>query len=376
MRLCFTLSAIGSRRGIRGALYVDNSGALNVNMSQQLNVITGATGLVGSHIAEQLRGAGKRVRVLVRRSGDAGWLMDLGAEVAEGDLLDRVSVARAVAGADVVYHCAARVSNWGPWSEFERDTIATTGNVVEACKQAGGPKLVHVSSISVYGHPKFHPGEEVTEQSPLGQNYWIWDYYARSKVLAEEIARTYPNLVIVRPSWIYGPRDRTTIPKLVPALLARRVPVIGPGDNVLNIIYAGDVAAGTILAANYPGAVGQAYNLCSEGEITQRDMLNAMTDALALPRITRQVPFGLALRWALLQEAWAKLWRRRESPTITRFIVYLVGRRTQYSIAKARAELGWRPRVSIRDGVRNSLLWFQSAAPEMLPANFQLPELA
>ena len=345
-------------------------------MSSRLNLITGATGLVGSHIAEQLRAAGERVRVLVRPGSDTAWLQSLGVEFAEGDLLDQESVVRAVSGADLVYHCAARVSNWGPWPEFERDTVATTTHVVEACRRTRQPKLVHVSSISVYGHPTFRPGEEVTEASPLGQNYWVWDYYARSKVLAEEIARTYPHTTIVRPSWIYGPRDRTTIPRLVPALLAQRVPVIGPGDNILNIIYAGDVAAGTILAGNHPGGVGQAYNLCSEGEITQRDMLDAMTEALGMPRITRQVPFGLALRWAFLQEAWAKLWRRRDPPTISRFIVYLVGRRTQYSIAKARNDLGWRPRVSIRDGVRQSLLWFQSVAPEQLPPNFTLPLLA
>jgi nucleoside-diphosphate-sugar epimerase len=346
------------------------------SMPAKLNVITGATGLVGSHIAEQLRAAGERVRAVVRRGSEAAWLRDLGVEVAEGDLLDQDSITSAFDGADIAYHCAARVGNWGAWQEFERDTVATTTHVVEACRRAGQPRLVHVSSISVYGHPVLGPGEEVAETAALGQNYWVWDYYARSKVLAEEIARTYPQVVIVRPSWIYGPRDRTTIPKLVPALLEGRVPIIGPGDNVLNLIYVGDVAAGTILAAQHPGGIGQAYNLCSEGEITQRDMLNAMTDALHVPRITRQAPFGLALRWAFLQEAWAKLWRRREPPTISRFIVYLVGRQTQYSIAKARTELGWRPRVGIQEGVHQALAWYQSVAPEMFPANFKLPVLA
>jgi len=344
-------------------------------MSQKLNVITGATGLVGSHIAEQLRAAGEPVRALVRRGNDASFLQNWGVELAEGDLLDRDAVARAVAGADIVYHCAARVGNWGPWADFERDTGTTTTNVVEACRRAGRPRLVHVSSISVYGHPAFRPGEAVTEESPLGQNYWLWDYYARSKVLAEEIARTYPSTVIVRPSWIYGERDRTTIPKLVPALLGRRVPIIGPGDNVLNIIYAGDVAAGTILAANHPSAVGQAYNLCSEGEITQLDMLNAMTDALGLPRISKRVPFGLAMRFAFLKEAFAKLLHRREPPTISRFIVYLVGRRTQYSIAKAQRELGWQPRVNIQEGVQRALVWFHSVARDVLP-HFTTPVLA
>ena len=124
-----------------------------------------------------------------------------------------------------------------------------------------------------------------------------------------------------------------------------------------------------------PGLRGQAYNLCSEGEITQLDMLNAMTDALGLPRITKRAPFGLAMRFAFLKEAFAKLLRRREPPTITRFIVYLVGRRTEYSIAKARRELGWRPQVNIQDGVQRSLAWFHAVAPEVLP-RFTVPVLA
>jgi len=344
-------------------------------MSSKLNVITGATGLVGSHIAEQLRSAGERVRALVRPGSDTAFLRSIGVGLAEGDLLDPDSLARAVDGADIVYHCAARVSNWGPWAEFERDTAVPANNVVAACRRAGQPRLLHVSSISVYGHPKFGPGESVAEEAPLGQNYWVWDYYARSKVLAEDIARTYAPLTIVRPSWIYGTRDRITFPRLVPALLGRRVPIIGPGDNVLNIVYASDVAAGAILAANHPRAVGQAYNLCSEGEITQLDMLNAMTDALGIARISRRVPFGLALRFAFLKEVFAKMLRRREPPTISRFIVYLVGRRTQYSVEKARRDLGWRPQVNIQDGVHRALTWFHQVAPDVLP-RLTLPVLA
>ncbi len=165
---------------------------------------------------------------------------------------------------------------------------------------------------------------------------------------------------MVRPSWIYGPRDRVTIPRLVPALLAGRVPIIGRGDNLLNIIYAGDVAAGAILAAQHAGAEGQAYNLCSEGEVTQRDLVDAMTDALSLPRIRKRVPYFLAMRFAFVKEAIARLLRRASPPTITRRAVYLVGRSTQFSIAKARAELGWQPRTGIQDGVRRTLEWFCS----------------
>jgi nucleoside-diphosphate-sugar epimerase len=353
--------------------------------STKLNLITGATGQLGSHIAEQLRAAGESVRVLVRPGRDLRFLRQLGVEIIEGDLRDADAVKRAAEGATIVYHCAAKVSDWGPWDEFEKEAVTSTRNVVEACRLAKVARLLHVSSISVYGHPRPSPptplpgGEEkewkITEETPLGQGFWMWDYYPRAKLLAEEIAREYAETTIVRPSWLYGPRDRVTIPRVIPALLERRAPMIGSGENYLNIIYAGDVAAGAILAANHPEAKGQAYNLCSEGEVKQKDLLNALTDALSLPRVTKHVPYGLAIRWAFVLEAIAKLLRRAKPPTITRRAVYLIGRSTQYSTHKARTQLGWKPRVNIQEGVRRTLEWFCSL-PENRHLQMKTPVLA
>src|SRR5262249_9197077 len=126
----------------------------------------------------------------------------------------------------------------------------------------------------------------------------------------------------------------------------------------LNLIYAGDVAEGAVLAANHAGTVGQVYNLCSEGELTQRQMVDTLTDALLLPRITKHIPFALAMRVALAREAFARLLRRKKPPRITRRAIYLIGRPTMFSSAKARDELGWERRVDIKEGVRRALEWF------------------
>jgi nucleoside-diphosphate-sugar epimerase len=328
-----------------------------------VNVITGATGQLGSHIAEQLRASSEPVRALVRPGSDASFLRQIGVEIAAGDLADASSLRQALAGANTVYHCAARVSDWGPWKVFEQEAVTGTRNLVDACRAVKIGRLLHVSSISVYGHHRLKPGQEMTEQSALGQKFWMWDYYPRSKLLAEQIAWELGNdteVTVVRPSWIYGPRDRVTIPRVVKAVQEQRVPIIGPGDNLLNIIYAGDVAAGAILAAKNPAAKGQAYNLCSTGEITQCDLLNSLTDALKLPRIGKHVPYWLALRFAFMQECFARLLRRTKPPAITRRAIYLVGRSTSFSIAKARAELGWQPRVGIHEGVKLALDWYLS----------------
>jgi nucleoside-diphosphate-sugar epimerase len=326
--------------------------------TDKINVVTGATGQLGSHIAEQLRAAGERVRALVRAPLKAAFLRDQGVEVVEGDLRDPAAVRRVLAGADIVYHCAARVSDWGPWPVFEEEAVASTRNLVEACRAEKVGRLLHVSTISVYGHPRIAPGQQITEETPLGQKFWLWDYYPRSKLMAEALAWDYPEVTVVRPSWIYGPRDRITLPRIIPALQQRRVRIIGSGANLLNIIYVSDVAAGAILAANEPQARGQAFNLCSEGEVTQQDMINTMTDALGLTRVTKHIPFSLAMRSAFLLETIARLCRFKNPPRVTRRAIFLIGRPTYYSVAKARIQLGWLPRVKIQEGVRRSMEWY------------------
>lgn len=328
-------------------------------MIDRLNVITGATGLLGSHIAEQLRASGERVRALVRPTSDTTYLKQLGVELAFGDLNEPPSLPPALDRADVVYHCAARVGDWGPWRAFQSGILDATANLLDACRTVGVGRVLHVSSIIVYGHPHLRDGS-FSEEEPLGQNLWLWDYYCRAKVRAEELCRQYPGaLTIVRPSWIYGPRDRTTLPRILKAMDAGRVAIIGSGENLLNIVYAGDVAEGAIRAATNPRAVGQAYNLSSEGEITQRDFLVLLAEELGRPRIQGHISYPLAYWGGFLSEVIGRMIRLRRPPHLTRYAVALVGRSTRFSIAKAREQLGWQPHVSVREGVRRTLDWYR-----------------
>jgi nucleoside-diphosphate-sugar epimerase len=320
--------------------------------------------MLGSHVAEQLAARGERVRALVRPTSDTTFLRRLGIELAVGNLNDRPSLRAAVAGADRVYHCAARVGDWGPWRLFQEEIIEATANLLDACQAAQVGRVLHVSSIIVYGHPTLR-ADHFCEDEPIGQNLWLWDYYCRAKIQAEELCRGYPGeWTIVRPSWIYGPRDRNSLPRVLKALLAGRVAVIGRGNNLLNIVYASDVAEGTILAANHPAARGQAYNLTSAGEITQRDFLDAMTEVLGRPRVTARVPYRVAFWGGFLAEVIGRIIRLRRPPHFTRYAVALIGRPTRFSSEKAERELGWTPRVGVLDGMRRTLDWYQARKEE------------
>src|SRR5262249_31524302 len=154
---------------------------------------------------EQLVSRGERVRALARAGSDTAFLQGLGVELAAGDLHDAGSLKRAFDGADIVYHCAARVSDWGPWKQFESETVTATRNVLAACAAASIGRLLHVSSISVYGRPR--KVRLITEDMPLGRRFMWWDYYPQAKLLAENLVREYAGAwTMVRPSWIYGPR--------------------------------------------------------------------------------------------------------------------------------------------------------------------------
>ncbi len=340
-------------------------------MAAKLNVITGATGLLGSHLAEQLVQRGESVRALVRPGSDTAFLQGLGVELVEGDLQKPETLPRALAGAGVVYHCAARVGDWGPWRQFQEQIIDTTANLFAACQNVGVGRVLHVSSIIVYGHPRVR-SEDFTEDEPLGQNLWVWDNYCGAKIRAEEICRSYQGAwTVVRPSWIYGPRDRTTLPRVIKALRAGRVAIIGNGDNRLNIIHAADVASGAILAANHPAAVGQAYNLSSEGEMTQRAFLGHLTTALGLPPIKRQLPYRFSFWGGFLAECIGRAIRLGRPPHFTRYAVALIGRPTRFSTGRARTELGWSQRVNVLDGIRETLDWYYQTSGERPPASPQ-----
>src|SRR5207253_3369066 len=151
-------------------------------MSSPLNLITGATGLIGSHVAERLIGEGERVRAVVRPGSDTGLLEKLGVEIVRGDLSDAGSLGPAVAGVNIVYHCAARVSDWGPWRLFRETIVDTTRNLLSACRTARVGRFVHVSSSRVYGHPRHHGA--ISEDQPLCQRLWLWDRYPRAKMEA------------------------------------------------------------------------------------------------------------------------------------------------------------------------------------------------
>ncbi len=331
--------------------------------SDKLHLVTGATGLLGSHIAEKLVARGEKVRALVRKDSATGFLESLGVDLVIGDLIDPDSCRRAVQGIDTVYHCAAKVGDWGNWAEFESACLDGTRHLAIAAIDAKVGRLLHISSTSAYGHP-VEGGPPINETAELGQRLWpLWDYYTRSKVDCERLLWNLVEtedlrLTVIRPSWLYGERDRTTLERLVGRLRAGKVPLIGRGDNPLSAIYAGNVADAAILAANDPGSVGEAYNITHQGQLTQREFLELFIQAIGAPPLRRKLSYRLTFAASFLIEATARLRGRKRPPLITRYATWLMGRSVSYSTLKAETKLGWSPAVGNRESIDRSVRWF------------------
>lgn len=313
-------------------------------MSNRIHAISGAAGLLGSHIADQLSVAGHRVRGLVRPTSDTSFLRQLGVEIIEGDLTDPTTATNLVSGAEIVYHCAAKTRNWGSWSDYVEGTVTTTRNIVEACLENDEvQRLLHVSSIAVYGHPRSH-GEPIDEDAPLGQRLWLWDYYIRAKIEAERcVQKLGGRATYIRPTWMFGPRDPANTPKLVNAARNGGLWIINSGNNLVNMLPACDVADAAILAATSPAAAGQAYNICTPGEVTQREMVDLVCDVVGRPPVRRHVPYFLVHALGLLCESFGRLFGKHNPPFVTRHAMSVFLRPTNYSIEKTRRELGWEP---------------------------------
>lgn len=326
--------------------------------------VTGATGLLGSHLVEQLILAGYPVRALVRGSSDTRFLRSLGVECIVGNLIDSSSFQAALAGVENIFHAAAKVGDWGTRTEFQRDTIAGTRVIAQAALRAGVNRLVHISSTSAYGHPE--PTEKpIDETWPRGEKFWLWDDYTRAKVAAEGILWEMHQqdrlpMTIIRPSWLYGPRDRLTMRRIQDSLIKKRVRIIGPGTNRMNTVYAGSVAHCCLLAAQNPQARGQAYNVTNDGSITQKEWFDLWAEMFELPKPTKHVSYGWAFGGGLVLESMYRLAGARNPPFITRYAAWLLGRPTFYSTAKAERELNWKPVVTYLEGVRRAVEWYRT----------------
>ena len=325
-------------------------------------LITGASGLVGSHAAELFASNGWHVRALVRASSDRSFLTSLGCEFFAGDIEDRDSLSGATDGCEVVVHAAARLGSSMSWEESRSANEDGTRNIVEESLRAGVSRFVHVSTVAVYGHPADHPSLPITEEAPIDLAVPSASYYARSKRLAELVVRGVPAEVmswaIVRPAAIVGERDRLFTPRLVSTARRRWIVLPDGGRNELPVVYAGNVALACLLTATRPEAAGETYNVADDGPLTLRHMLKTATSERMTVRVGGLPGSLFSGAFAVVRAVNAVIPGPR-LPVNDRD-VWFIAHDNPFSSTRIRSLDGWNPTVSAEEGWRRSVAWFEA----------------
>jgi nucleoside-diphosphate-sugar epimerase len=319
-------------------------------------LVTGATGFTGGHLARTLA-ATKTVRALVRDPEKARDLAACGIELVPGDLRDRGALAAAVAGVEVVYHVAAIYRSAGvPPDTYRAVNRTAVGHLVEAAGAAGVRRMVHCSTVGVHGDVDNPPANE---DAPLKPG----DIYQLTKLEGEDVARETASrcgveLTIVRPSGIYGPGDRRLL-KLFRNVI-RRFPVLGSGQIYYHLTYIDDLVEGFRQCGEHPAAAGRTY-IIAGGEVTTLNEVMAVIAAAAgvrPPAIHLPVwPFWIA--GAACEAICVPL--GIEPPLYRRRVDFFTKSRA-FDITRARTEIGYAPRVGLREGVTRTLAWYRQHA--------------
>jgi nucleoside-diphosphate-sugar epimerase len=318
-------------------------------------LVTGATGFTGSHLARALVSGGHMVRALVRDAKRAAASLPANAELVVGDLRDLAALARAVTGVDVAFNLAAVYRTAGISSDTYRAVNATAARqIVEAASAAGVRRVVHCSTVGVHGDVGHPPADE---DAPLRPG----DIYQLTKLEGERLAREAGQrlgieVTIVRPSGIYGPGDRRLL-KLFRGVARRRFPILGSGEIYYHLTYIDDLVEGFRLCGEHPAAANRTYILAGPEVTTLNELVTLIADVAGVPPPTRHLPvWPIWMAGALLEAVCVPF--GIEPPIYRRRVEFFTKSRA-FDISRARSEIGYAPRIGLREGIRRALDWYR-----------------
>jgi dihydroflavonol-4-reductase len=319
-------------------------------------LVTGATGFTGGHLARALKARGHEVRAMVRTPEGARHLPDAGIPITIGDLARPDSLQSVVdTGFDVIYNIAALYRQAGlPDSVYHQVNATAVGQLIEAAAKAGVRRVVHCSTVGVHGDIERPPANEDAPLSP-------GDVYQVSKVAGEAVAReaaarTGVEVVIARPSGIYGPGDRRLL-KLFRGVARRKFVILGDGKIFYHLTYIDDLVEGFRLCGEVPAAAGRTYILAG-GEVPRLNELTVMiAEDAGVPPPSLHLPvWPVWLAGAACEAVCAPF--GIEPPLYRRRVDFFTKSRA-FDISRARKELGYTPTIGLREGIHRTLAWYR-----------------
>lgn len=333
-------------------------------MSETKVFVTGASGLVGFHLVQFLLERNYAVVGCIRDPGKERNLLGIGADypdrfkLVRAELSQQALLADLMYGCDVIVHTAASIEPNGSQKALEAVNVGGTRSALNAAITAGAKHFIHISSLSVI------TGEEdrfaVTEEETLK---YCREPYANSKIDAEKLVmkQSLTNRIAVtalRPGFIYGPNERTWMPRLMQAIKERTAVLVGKGEKQTNVIYVENLCRAISLAMLNPAAFGQVYNLTDGEVVTKKELFDAVSDGLGVPRVERRISTFTAralVEAATLIAPFAPARLKDICSKYSRAGFRLVALNQGFDISKAERELNYLERIPFAQGMSQTL---------------------
>jgi nucleoside-diphosphate-sugar epimerase len=332
--------------------------------------VTGATGLVGSNLIDYLLNKKSyQLTAILRNPANAAAMMepwrDGGVEIVKADIHDASALDRAMSGCDVVVHAAGVVNPYGSRLEIFETNVEGTRKVLAAAKSQNVKQFVFVSSLSVI--TGMSDQYNVTEEAPLVKS---GEAYADSKVAAEqlvmgEVGKGGMVLTAVRPGFIYGPRERSWLPRLIQSITCGKAALIDGGGKQTNVIYVDNLSRAIEATFLNAKTYGQVYNLTDDEVVTKKQLFDAIADGLDLPRVTRVVPSSIARVFCQAVSSIAGFLPSNVQPKLARYsraAFRLAGLNQGFAIAKAKRDLSYSNCIPFQQGMSKTLASFSNKA--------------
>jgi predicted dehydrogenase/nucleoside-diphosphate-sugar epimerase len=322
-------------------------------------LVTGASGFLGHRLVAALSRCGADVVALVRDKHRVSFELERQARLVCGDVRDPASIEAAMRDVAVVYHCAAITTNKASWTAHYETNIRGTETLLEEALKAKAQRVVHVSSIVVYGLDRPRNDGLIDESAPYARNPGRWAHYLRSKLEADKLAFRYWReaglpVTVLRPGILYGPGGGRSVGRGLGQLGPLHL-LIGHGHNLLPYTYVDNAVDCLLLAAISPEAVGQAYNVLDEPQVNVRDVVLRKREITGEQSILVPVPSFLLCFAAHLLELKSSLSRSEVPPKATRYVILSACVDIRYDTSKARRQLGWQPAVTLQEGLQRTL---------------------
>jgi nucleoside-diphosphate-sugar epimerase len=321
--------------------------------------ITGINGFIGSNLAARLIGEGQEVSGLVRKTSDLSFLEGLTVKLFFGDLSNRALLDKVTQGVDVVYHVAGLASDWGSMELFRKINVEGTKNLLESSLKSEVKRFIFISSAAVHGFGGFQNATEESQKTATIFPYCITKMEAEDLVNRFHRERGLPTLII-RPGNVFGPKDRTTFVKMAELLEKRQMVYISRGRPLTCPTYVENLLDAILLAVNRKDTVGETFIITDGLKITWKEYFDKIAEKLGVRRPLFSIPYPIAYSAAAVCEAILKLLRSKRPPIITRYRIANAGKDYHFSIEKARAKLGYQPRVSLDEAMERTVKWYKS----------------